>query len=294
MDTERLALAAAVEQRWLEYESGLPRSGLLARRDAEVREILDGNEEAFLRARPAGSNHTHDDARQIIVDSIQRMQETSLGYHAIVDLLLKTGRRRMQERGGALSGLDARPLKVLEVASGSGWFMRHLWRIALAEGTPLELWAGDINPEFVKSLVARLAADGIPCQTAVADARHMAGVEDGRWDVAFMSYALHHFQPADAALCLRELDRVSNGGMVMVDIARKGFGLAFGHLVYGFMDPGGARYTHHEGLASVRRAYNVRELELFLEWVGIRDRYHVGALPTWHPQRLIANAIWPK
>ena len=257
-------------------------------------EILDGNEEAYLRARPAGSNHSYDEARQIIVDSIQRMQESSLGYHAIVDLLLKTGRRRMQTRGASLAGLDARPLKVLEVASGSGWFMRHLWRIALAESTPIELWAGDINPEFVRSLAARLAADGVPCQTTVSDARHMAGVEDGRWDVAFMSYTLHHFRPTDAALCLRELDRVSNGGMVMVDIARNAFGLAFGRVAYGFVDPGGARYTQHDGLASVRRAYNVRELELFLEWVGIRDRYHVGALPTWHPQRLIANAIWPK
>lgn len=294
MDAERIALATAVEQRWRDYEDSLPTSGLLVRRDGEVQEILDGNREAFLRARPAGSDTTYEEALQIIVDGIQKMQETTFGYVAIVDLLLKTGRRRMRARGGALSGLDARPLKVLEVASGSGWLMRHLWRIANSEATPLELWAGDIQPDLVRSLAERLAAHGIPCQTTVSDARHMAGVEDGRWDVAFMSYTLHHFKPADAALCLRELDRVSGGGLVVVDIARTVMGLAFGKLVYGFLDPGGARYTQHEGLASVRRAYNVRELELLLEWVGIRDRYHVGPLPTWHPQRTIANAIWPK
>jgi len=294
MDAERIALATAVEQRWREYEESLPTSGLLVRRDGEVQEILDGNEEAFLRARPAGSSTTHHEANQLIVDSIQRMQETSLGYHAVVDLLLKTGRRRMRARGAALAGLDARPLRVLEVASGSGWLMRHLWRIANSESVPLELWAGDIQPELVRSLAERLATHGIPCQTTVNDARHMAEVEDGRWDVAFMSYTLHHFKPTDAALCLRELDRVSGGGLVVVDIARRVTGLAFVRVAYGLTTGETARYGHHDGTASVRRAYSVRELELLLEWVGIRERYHVGPLPTWHPQRLIANAIWPK
>ena len=293
MDAERTALAAEVEKRWRDYESGLPAAGLLARRDGSVREILDGNEDAFARCRSAGASTTLAEAQQRIVDSIQRMQESTLGYRAIVDLLLKSGRRRMRARGAAMAGLDARPLAILEVAAGSGWFMRHVWNVANQEAIPIALWAGDINPDFVKSLQQRLAAQDVPCRTTVADARHMTGIEDGAWDVAFMSYTLHHFAPADAALCLRELDRVSGGGLVVVDIARNLAGLAFGRVVYGALDRDGARFAYHDGMASVRRGYTARELELLLEWVGIRDRYRVGALPTWHPQRLIANAIWP-
>lgn len=287
MDAERARIGREVERRWREIDQAPTGPWPVRRRDGEVEEILDGNVDAFLHHRPPGSETTLAEAQLGIVTAIQRMEMWTLGARSVVDLILRTAERRRIARGG--SG----PLRLLEAASGAGWLQRHLWRRAQALGLDVRLEASDYNPDLVAALDARFAREGVPCAVRQADARFMPGVDNGAWDVAFMTYTLHHFSPADAALCLRELDRVSGGGLVLVDISRNRFNLAALPVLTATVGRVGGRYAVHDTIASIRRGYTAQELTVLALAVGLGGRYRIGRMPTWHPQRFVANAIWP-
>jgi hypothetical protein len=288
MDPVRQSVGSEIERRWLDYERRPNGRWPLTRRDAEVQEILDGNVEAFERARPRGSEVSFLQAQQLIVDTIQSMEERSGGWRSVVDLVLDCALHRRADRGGE------GPLRLLEAASGSGWLQLRLAHRARERGLAVELTASDSNPELVESLDKRLRSAGVPAEARLADARDLPEVPDGRYDAAFMTYTLHHLAPPDAALCLRELDRVSAGGLVLVDVARRPLNLLLIPLATRlFASRAGRPFAAHDGWASICRGYTWRELALLLEWLGLAGRYRVGPLPTWHPQRLIANAIWP-
>jgi hypothetical protein len=127
----------------------------------------------------------------------------------------------------------------------------------------------------------------------VVDARHMPEIASGSWDVAVLSLTLHHFSTREAVLCLRELDRVSDGGAVVFDIDRSLLGLLSIPAVVSLLAPSAFPYCARDGIASVRRAFSVRELEWLLDEAGLRWKYRAGHLPTLHPQRWITNAIMP-
>ena len=158
LDAPPGALADEVARRWSAYESDRRGSGRLHRRDASVVEILDGNRDAFERVRPPGSEDTLEAAQQRIVDGIQAILQNTGGHRPILRLVLETARRRAAARG------PGAPMRILEVAAGSGWHLRHLWRLIRARGLEARLGASDLNPEIAHTLADRLVADGVPCQ----------------------------------------------------------------------------------------------------------------------------------
>jgi len=184
-------------------------------------------------------------------------------------------------------------MRILDAAAGSGSLLRTLWKRAQDKQLPLRLGANDLDPALVRSLRTRFAAEGIPCSARVVDARQMAGLASGSWDVALLSNTLHHFSSRDAGWCLRELDRVSGGGALVFDIDRSFLGLLSIPAVVSLLAPRSFPYCASDGITSVRRAFTARELEELLDDAGLRWKYRVGPLPTPHPQRWITNAILP-
>ncbi len=258
----------------------------LAARDVDISEILDGNVAAFEQCRPSGSQLTLADAQQMIVDTIERMERVTLGHLAIADALLDIARRQAGEQ---------RPVRILEVASGNGWLLNHLAHRARRRGLEVELTGSDLNPDLVANTSDRFERDGVPATMRVADATDLSDMADGSFDAAVMSLALHHLPSSIVTAALKELDRVSGGGMAIVDIRRSPLSLlGLPPLALAAAPSGGRRFALHDTVATVRRSYTVPELRALLTDAGLRSGYRAGFLPVWHPQRMFISAIWPR
>jgi len=255
-------------------------------RNTGLSEILDGNVEAFEERRRPGSSTTLADAQQMIVDTIETMETVTLGHLAMADAVLNVAVSKAGE---------GRPVRILEVASGNGWLLTNIAARAEARGITVELTGSDINPDLVATTKLRLERDGLPIEMVCADASDLSDIADGAFDIAVMCLALHHLPASIASDALVEMDRVSGGGMMIIDVRRSPLSL-FGLPPFAFaMAPAGAaRFALHDTVTTVRRSYTIPELRALLDGVGLRDRYRAGPLPGLHPQRMVISAIRPR
>lgn len=258
----------------------------LEARDTEVLEILDGNVAAFEARRPAGAPTTLADAQQMIVDTIERMEILTRGHLATADAVLNTAAARA---GGA------RPARILEVATGNGWLLTNMAARAERRGIAVELTGSDLNPDLVSATRLRLERAGLPIEMIRADATDLSDLGEATFDVAVMSLALHHLPASIVSAALVELDRVSGGGMMIIDTRRSLLSLVgMAPLAFVMAPNGGGRFALHDTVATVRRSYTEAELRTLLDDVGLGDRYQVGQLPVRNPQRMVISAIRPR
>lgn len=258
----------------------------LSVRNTEVSEILDGNVAAFEERRRAGSQVTLADAQQMIVDTIETAETLTLGHLAVADAVL----------GVAASRVDGgRPARIMEVATGNGWLLTNVAARADRRGIAVELTGSDLNPDLVSATKLRLERDGLPIEMICADATDLSDLADGTFDIAVMSLALHHLPASIVSDALLELDRVSGGGMVIIDIRRSALSLiGLAPLAFIMAPTGGAQFALHDTVATVRRSYTMPELRALLADVDLGDRYKVGPLPVCHPQRMFTSVIRPR
>jgi len=111
-----------------------------------------------------------------------------------------------------------------------------------------------------------------------ADVRALP-LSDGAVDVVHASLLLHHLEPAEAVMALREMRRVARDAVVINDLRRGRLAflmaaapvLAFTH----------GRYNRHDGVLSARRAYTLAELDALATEAGLR---RVARSPAWWPR----------
>jgi SAM-dependent methyltransferase len=167
----------------------------------------------------------------------------------------------------------ASEVSILDVGTGGGdmplAFARHVgarrrWRVI----------ASDSRREIL-DLAAEWTASDPNVSTLLADGRHLP-IGDGGVDVAHASLLLHHLDPADAVLVLRELRRVSRRGVVVNDLQRGIFPFAMTAVTVGALAR--SRYTRHDGILSARRAYTLGELDSMLADAGLRRAWRSSTL----------------
>lgn len=95
---------------------------------------------------------------------------------------------------------------------------------------------------------------------------------DDSVDVAMCQMALHHFDTADAAQFLAELDRVSRRGWVAADLLRRRRAMWWIGLFTMFSDP----MVKHDGRVSVRQAWSPDEARALAEPLGATYTEVVG------------------
>jgi len=157
---------------------------------------------------------------------------------------------------------------------------------ALSAGGQLEVvdvGAGlaDIPLRWARDGWTTIAVDSHPAVVAAAR-RAIAGQQsirvvhaDGRAlpfpdaavDVAHCSLLMHHLDPEDAVAALREMARVARVGVVVNDLRRGVLPLVATGVAVALL--GTCRATRADGLASVRRAYTLRELDELLGAAGL-------------------------
>ena len=255
-------------------------------RDRELSEILDGNVAAFERNRIRGTSVPLAGAQQMIVDTIERMERVSFGHTAVADAILDLAVSRAGAR---------RPVRVLEVAAGNGWLTANLAGRAVRRGLEVDLTATDINVDLVDSMRERFEMDGVRATARQADVSNLSEMGDGEVHVAVMSMCLHHLPAEIITASIRELHRVSAGGMVIHDLRRSLVSLlGLPPLAVAVALMGGQGFALHDTAVSVRRAYTAGELEALLTEAGLGASYRVGRLPSRHPERWVTATVWPR
>jgi SAM-dependent methyltransferase len=181
-----------------------------------------------------------------------------------------------EHRGGARG-----PLRVLDVATGSGDAPINLARQARRCGVELELWACDVSAvalgeaqrraqaagERVRTFVADAQADDQAWAAALAHARVRTGASGGAgegargapgFDVVMCSLFLHHLDGPDVTRVLARMGDASSGLVLAHDLERSAMGLTLASVVPRLLTR--SRVVHVDAVRSVRGAYTREEL----------------------------------
>ncbi len=172
---------------------------------------------------------------------------------------------------------DATKLSVLEVAAGDGFVPK-----TLRKRFP------QIDLEF--TLLDR-APSHLPRNNgmrAVAGDALALPFQSSAFDIVSSSLFVHHLQPEQVVLFVREALRVCRVAVLINDLVRHPFHLA---VAYAGVPLYHSRITRNDAPASVRQAYTVDEMRNFLETAGasrveIHRQYffRMGAI-AWKQQR---------
>ncbi|MBW3571525.1 MAG: methyltransferase domain-containing protein [Gemmatimonadetes bacterium] len=149
--------------------------------------------------------------------------------------------------------------RVLDVGTGSADIPLRVAAWARRRGIRMQIVATDNHPTTL-AFARRHAAAEPDVRVEPADALHLR-YEDGAFDLAVCSAALHHFDArADLLRVLREMDRVARIGGIVNDLRRSRPALVGARLLAATFWRGHP-VTAHDGPLSVRRAFTPGELD---------------------------------
>ena len=215
---------------------------------------------------------------------------------ALVGNLRDLGRVNRRLGGAALSAaaIDALAahrddLTVLDVGTGGADIPLALIDWARRRGRRLRAVGIDARPEVLAAAVhlrpALAAEKGL--ELHVGDARAL-GYPDRSFDIAHASLFLHHLEPAEAVVVLREMRRVARLGVVINDLDRTRLGWVGAWLMSHLLTAN--RLTRHDAPLSVARAYRAVEAKALLHAAGLvpvktargafGQRYAIAALTS--------------
>lgn len=157
---------------------------------------------------------------------------------------------------------EARPVRVLELASGSGELALALADRARRRGLPVEITGSDVLPEHVDAARARAGQVDAPVRFEVIDALAMDHIATGAWDVVLIAQSIHHFSPGFLARLFRQGARVAGHAFVGIDGAR---GLRTLSAVPAVTALSLQRDFVHDAWVTVRKLYAPAELRLLAE-----------------------------
>jgi len=160
------------------------------------------------------------------------------------------------------------PIAILDVGTGAADIPIGLLEDARRRGRAMTVLAVDNRDEVLvvaQAAASHAGADGLVLRQADGRALPFA---DGSFDVAHASLVLHHLDPAEAAVTIREMARVARHGVVLNDLARGWLPWLGAWLLLhvATRNP----FTRHDGPLSVRRAYSTAEAREMLERAGLR------------------------
>jgi len=180
----------------------------------------------------------------------------------------------------------ARPLRVLDVATGSADVPLALAAAGRRAGVALALSACDVSATALEAARARAEAAGVRLELHRCDV--LGAVEDdagllaaSSFDAVVCSLFLHHLDPPDVRLVLERMARAARHMVVVSDLARSRRGLLLARVVPRLLTA--SAVVHTDAVLSVRGAYTRGELLELAHGAGL-----AGALVTRaFPQRLL-------
>jgi SAM-dependent methyltransferase len=172
------------------------------------------------------------------------------------------------------------PLTLLDVGTGAGDIPEHARRAAVRTGVKLETMGLEITPALAAASRPRSGA-------AIAGNGLALPFADHSVDVVTCSQVLHHFEAAEGARLLSELNRVARVRVIVADL-RRAWAAAIGFWIasraLGFHP-----ITRHDGVVSVLRGFRGHELGVAVfnatgRMADIRNRPGFRVTASWSPK----------
>jgi SAM-dependent methyltransferase len=177
---------------------------------------------------------------------------------------------------GRLIGGRTVPHTLLDVGTGGADIPLALVERFSADGHSLRVTAIDSRQEVLDAALAvdpRVGAtEGL--ELLLTDGRSLPW-PDRSFDVVHASLLVHHLEPPEALVFLREAARVARLGVIVNDLVRAQHHWLGARLLLGVGTRN--RYTRHDGPLSVKRAYTRMELRALLAGAALRPVAEVGA-----------------
>lgn len=196
-----------------------------------------------------------------------------------VNRFLGHNREVLKYFSALISGIEtspSRPVKVLDIATGSGDIPAAIVKRARRRGIHVAVTAVDINPLAVREAAAFTQAYP-EITVAVADGFALP-FGDRSFDIVLCIKTLHHFSEEDAVRLLTEVSRVSAAGSIIMDLRRSWAAWALISVLTRLFTRN--RLTRHDGPMSVLRSYTVPEMDALADRAGLANRT-VKKEPFW-------------
>ena len=168
-----------------------------------------------------------------------------------------------------------RPVKILDVATGSGDVPLGLWRRATRAGFAVELIACDISPVALEAAVERTSAAGATVEYFAADA--LAEPLPAGFDIVTCSLFLHHLSDDNAVTLLARLAAATECLVLVNDLSRSRWNLGLVWMATRLLTR--SRVVHADGPLSVRAAFTAREAGSMATRAGLTGATVAGRFP---------------
>jgi ubiquinone/menaquinone biosynthesis C-methylase UbiE len=155
---------------------------------------------------------------------------------------------------------------ILDVGTGSADVLHYFHNSFKINSEQFKLTGLDINPRHLNYAKSKLNHSKISLVQADAFKLPFA---DKSFDFVISSLFLHHFNPEQIKKMLPEFLRVSKNAIIMNDLIRDYVPLIFFKLTQLIFAR--SYLTRHDGTASVRRSYTVKEMKEVVSSLGIKN-----------------------
>lgn len=156
------------------------------------------------------------------------------------------------------AALKKRPVKVLELASGSGEMAMRLAAAASKKGLAVEVTGSDYVEKVVLDAQKRADERGNPTRFRVVNAFDMGTLAHGEYDIIYITGTMHHFSPGQLAVIMAQSQRAAGTYFVGLDGLRSMALLALLPIVH---LPTFLPDHIHDAWFTARKFYSLFELE---------------------------------
>lgn len=171
------------------------------------------------------------------------------------------------------AGSHNHPVRILDVACGSGDALARIAKQAKRDRVAVELAGCDLSPTAIQT--ARERAGSI-AEFQVCDA--IQAELPGGFDVVTCSLFLHHLDEPDAIRLFQRMNAASEGIVLVSDLARSRWNYGLVWLACHFLTR--SQVVRYDGPVSVRAAFTPREALALAEKAGIRGATVTGHFPA--------------
>lgn len=168
-----------------------------------------------------------------------------------------------------------RPVRILDVATGSGDVPLGLWKRANRAGIALELSACDLSPVALDVAQSRALSVGAAVRYFVADA--LGDPLPSGFDIVICSLFLHHLTVDQAVILLARCAAATDGLVLVNDLARSRWNLSLVWLATRLLTR--SYVVHTDGPLSVRAAFTVTEATALALRAGLTGATVAGRFP---------------
>jgi hypothetical protein len=163
--------------------------------------------------------------------------------------------------------MQKRPVRILELASGSGEMAMTLASLALKNNLPVEITGSDYVEDVVQDARKRSIERGLKINFLTLNAFDMGVLKQNEYDIILIIGTMHHFTPGQLAVIMAQSRKYASSAFVGLDGYRSMpllIGLPIVHLITFSLD------NIHDSWLTARKFYTLFELELIAK-IAIPD-----------------------